>query len=265
MKISPIINFSFIQTRKQNTVNSPLHRNIGLQTDVVSFSRNYSAETPKEKIKKLVPKHKGLIYKKVKDRKDKTIKKVPIKVDIEKSDFGSFDFIHKGKRIGYVILTYIPEDECINEICDYEGSEFLHKNYKDEGVVGDRIEVGFVYNCDEDKYGGIGHLADLIEVAACKELGFEPNVISASTTTAAPIHYKRGKRFIPFEKYCTDDEMKRYKLIGKDPNKIVQKIIKKTPKGEEFNTSSIKIEPLMYMPKEMIQELEEELEKHPIF
>ena len=264
MKIAPI-NFSFVQNKPRNVMYNQAYRSIGLQTDVVCFSRNYSAETPREKMEKLVPKHQGLIYKKVKDRKTKEIKKVPIKVDIEKNGFGTFDFMHKGKKVGYVSLSYIPKDECVDEISDYTGSEFLHKNYKDEGVVGDRIEVGFVYNCNEAIYGGIGHLADLIEVACCKELGFEPNVVSASVVDAAPIHYKRGKRFVPYEQYYTQKEMKDYNLEGKNPNDMIREILENTPKGENFDTSELEVEPLMYMPKEMIKELEEELKEHPIF
>ena len=54
-------------------------------------------------------------------------------------------------------------------------------------------------------------------------------------------------------------------VYGKSPNETIKKIVENTPKGEKFDTSELKNTPLMYMPKEMIKELEKELEEHPIF
>jgi len=210
-----------------------------------------------KKFEKLVPKHKGIIYKKIKDTNGKVINKIPVEVDIVKTKPDKFEFQHNGEFVGSVQLSYISDKKCSND----SGDEF-YKNYIEEGVVGDRIKVDFIENKKAEEYCGIGHLADLIEVACCNELGFEPNVVSESLPEVAPLHYLRGKRFIPFEKYC--NIYKRF-MHEKEPNEIVKEIVEKTPKGEPFDTSAIKYNFIMYMPKEMIKELEEELKEHPIF
>ena len=269
------VNFNGIQLNQKSKVTNPSPRFGQLMQDTVEISKK---ETPAEaqnepfsisdsimnmiygtdKLAQLEPKHKGIIYKKVKDKNGKVIKKVPVKVDIVKSRADKFVFQIKGETIGYVELSYVSGDKCKDDT-----DEILYKNYKEEGVEGDRIVVDFLYNKKPEEYGGIGHLADLLEVAACKKLGFEPNVVSETIDDAAPLHYLRGKRFIPYEKYCDERTLERLK--GKNPNEIVKKVIEDTPEGENFKKPALCSETVMYMPKDMIKELEEELKKHPIF
>jgi len=257
MRINPVQS-NFIQHKPQNTVNRPMLLNNGLQTDTVSFSglfKKEKTESPKKTLKDVVPKHKGIIYKKVKDENGNIIK-TPVEVDIIKRRDGYFDFEKDGKLLGGVTMRYSSKEDNKNyrsRICG---------DYKKEGIVGDRIIAEYIYNCKEEEYGGIGHLADLLEVAVCKELEIEPNVVSWSMPEAAPLHYKRGKRFVPFMRY----NWLYYQKYGfKNPNDIVTEIIEKTPQGKDFDTSKINHCFLTYMPKEMIKELEEELKEHPIF
>ncbi|MBQ6516118.1 hypothetical protein IJI31_02950 [bacterium] len=261
MKITPI-QFNFVQNKPQNTVSNPLRMNNGLQADTVSFSsscRKEKTENPQKTLKDCVPKHKGIIYRKVYDKRGKIIKKEPVEVDIVKDGPDIFTFQVDEESLGYVDLSYLTADECKKIKLN------IYKNYKDEGIEGDRIRVDFVENQEPDEYGGMGHLADLLEVAACKELGIEPNIVSHSKKEAAPLHYLRGKRFIPYEKYCSRSDIRRLDLKGKNPNDTIKEIIKRTPKGEKFNTDELPFAPLMYMPKSMAKELEEELKEHPIF
>ena len=259
MRINPI-QFNFIQTKSQNRGNSPLRMSNPLKADVVNFT-GFNRETPDNKMAKLVPKHKGLIYKKVYDENDNVVDKIPVEVDIVKAEPRLFQFKKDGDIIGYVRLNYVPEEECSEDNpCS------LYKNYKEEGITGARIEVEMIRNAKDDEYGGIGHLGDLIEVAACKELGIKPNIISLSFDDVAPLHYSRGKRFIPYEKYSTPSEMEIFDLAGEKPNDTVREIVENTSKDECYDTSSIKTPFLVaYMPKEMVQKLEEELKGHPIF
>ena len=267
MKIAPI-SFNFIGNYPKNTVNRPLYKMTSLQTDMVSFTANRPPETPYDKMGKLVPKYKGNIYKKITDEDGNVIRKIPVEVDIIKAEPERFEFIHDGEQVGYARLSYIPRKECINEIEDYEGNDPLYKNYKDLGLVGARLEVEYVKNEMDEEYGGIGHLADLLEVACCKELGIKPKVISFSELYAAPFHYKRGKRFVPYEQYCSDNQMKNMDLYGKDFNETVNEIVENTEEGEEYDVPEFKDDaflPLMYMPQEMIRKLQKELKEHPIF
>ena len=270
MNISSLkFNFNILKNNDSNKVTYPLSYKNNQQKDTFTFkgntenscSNDFANEIMQllynnDELNKLVPKHKGVIYKKVKDEKGNVIKKIPVEVDITKPKSDEFHFIKDGKKLGSVKLSYISDEKCKEE-----SSDCTYKNYEEEGIVGDRIVVDYVRNFDEDEYGGIAHLADLIEVAACKELGFKPNVVSLSLEEAAPTHYVRGKRFVPFEKYCR----KLMDIYGKEPNDIVGEIVKNTPKGEKFDTSEIKHSFLTYMPKELIAKYEEELKDHPIF
>ncbi|MBQ6516111.1 hypothetical protein IJI31_02915 [bacterium] len=271
MKINPV-QFNFIQPKPQKTVNRTLLLNNTLTTDTVSFSgvldifRGKKTEEPEKTLDDLVPKHKGIIYKKVTDKNGKIVDKVPVEVDIVKKENPKTEptefFITKDDQLlGYVKLKYYSEKDCKED-----PYRTLCKDFKEEGIKGGRIEVKYIHNFCEDEYAGIGHLADLIEVAACKELGIEPNIVSLSFNNVAPIHYLRGKRFFPYEKYCPDSEMKKHNLYDKNPNDTVREIIENTSKGENFDTSPIKATCLyMYMPKEQVKKLEKELENHPIF
>lgn len=258
------INFNSAYQRPQNRVNTALRLNNQLQSDTVSFTRKSTIEKSRDTLGKLFPKHKGIVYKKVKDENG-NITKVPVEVDIVKSNDDTFEFMLDRESLGYVSLTYISKKDCIKEIKNYDGSDLLHKNYKLYGINGDRIVVDYLLNESGGEYTGIGHLADLLEVAVCKELGIKPNILSISTKKAAPFHYKRGKRFIPYVQYCDKGLMRMHKLYGKYPNELVEEIVKNTPEGKKYDTSSLKVSPLMYMPKEMVKELETELEEHPIF
>ena len=267
MKINPI-QFNYIQTKPQSTVNRPMLMNNGLQTDTVSFSGIFDVfkktKAPEKTLEDLVPQHKGIIYKKVFDQNGEVVDKTPVEVDIvrnDKSDENEF-FIKKDDNVlGNIKLKYYSKKECKEN-----PYRTLCKDFKEENIKGGRIEVKFISNRCPYMYSGIGHLADLFEVAACKELGIEPNIVSLSFINVAPVHYLRGKRFFPYEKYCSDSQMRGYDLYGKNPNDTIKEIIDRTPKGQKFDTSSFKQGfLLMYMPKKQAKELEKELKEHPIF
>ena len=242
MKINSI-QFNFIQNRPQRAVTCPLRMNNSLSADTVSFSGKSDEEDESKKIDDLKPKHKGIIYKKVRDEKGNVIKKIPVEVDIVNWGEGEFQFKLDDECIGYVQLHHIPAEEC-----DKNSWAELYMNYKEEGVVGDRLEVKYLSNQNEEEYGGIGHLADLLEVAACKEMGIKPNVISYAALNASPLHYVRGKRFIPYERYCSIEERDEYDLFDKTPNGTIKKIIENTPKGEKFDMSELEMFSIIYMP-----------------
>lgn len=260
-------NFNCFQNIPKQRATNPCIGLKQLPCDTVSFSGNGKETSSLEqlfkelggydKLEKLEPKHQGTVYKKVRDEKGNVIEKIPVKVDIQKNYCaGSFKFVHDGEIIGTVELSYATNDDC------EKTNAGTRKNYPGQGVTGDRIIVDYINNLKEEEYGGVGHLADLLEVAACKELGIEPNVVSLSLEESVPLHYVRGKRFMPFESYHKE----RFERYGdKQPDDIAKEIVENTKKGEKFDTSSIKDTFITYMPKEMIKELEEELKEHPIF
>jgi len=247
-------------------VNKPIKQLNSREMEVLKNNLNYfktfKAKTPEEESKnylslgKAIPKNKGIAYKKVK-QKNGAIEKIPIKVTIEKESGNEFIFKDGEKVIGGAQLTLITKDD----IPRLFSRQIMLKDYPEVGITGDRIVVNLIKNKDEEKYGGIGHLADLIEVGCCKKLGIEPNIISLSMNTALPIHYKRGKRFIPFELY---DKNLAEKYNNADPNDIVKEIIDNAEETGEFE-NNIEDYFLMYMPKDLVEQYEKELKENPIF
>jgi len=252
MNIIPL-QFNFIKPKPQSAVTSPLRIKNQITADTVSFSGNTEPVKKPDPLDKLIPKHKGIIYKKGTDENGNRTK-TPVKVDIENNKSGLFLFKIGEDIIGGVSMTYLRSNN--------PKEPDLTRDYEEEGIVGDRIYVDYVENYKQEEYGGVAHLADLLEVAACKEFGIDTNVISLSRDEAAPMHYARGKRFIPFEKY--DKELYE-KYDNREPNEVVKNIVERTPKGEKYDTSEIKDMFITYMPKSMAKELEEELKKNPIF
>ena len=258
MNIIPL-QFNFIKSKPQSAVTSPLRMKSPVLKDTVSFSGNTEPVKKPDPLDKLVPKNQGVIYKKVRDKDGNVVKKERVEVDIVKTKANTFQFKKDKKVIGRVELRYIPEESC-GDSSSFGG---LGRNYEEEDITGARLAVDYLYNDCEEEYGGVGHLADLLEVAACKKLGIKPNVISYSVLDAVPLHYMRGKRFIPLNRF--DKKFSKY-YDRENLNEVVREIVEKTPKGQNFDTSSIKAPFFVtYMPKEMIKELEEELKEHPIF
>ena len=127
MRINPI-QVNIFQSKPQNTVSSPLRINNSVQADTVSFTGKAEKKISKEKMGKLVPKHKGIIYRKLQDAEGAVVK-VPVLVDIVKSEPEEFEFKIDGRRIGYARLSYIPKKYCKDEIKDAY-VDCYYKNYE---------------------------------------------------------------------------------------------------------------------------------------
>ena len=144
MKINQV-QFNLIYPKPQSTVNSPLRMKSPILEDTVSFSGNTEPVKKPNPLDKLVPKNKGIIYKKVRDEKGKVIEKVPVKTDIVNDGGGLFLFKIDGKEVGGVLMTCLFDDE------KTEKSE-LTNDYKNEGIVGDRMYVNYVQNDNQEEY-----------------------------------------------------------------------------------------------------------------
>jgi len=154
------------------------------------------------------------------------------------SDFGTFTkyTVHDGRiMIGYV---------------DLKDTE--------KGVV-----VEMIHNNHPELYSGLGKIADQIEVEHCLDRGLNIfTVESEAALNSHAVHYLRGKRFSEIT-----DLKKKSQLIERfgtaNANKIVENIIKTTKKGKEFVTTFFGRIP-MYMPKDMIQVILENIKKNPL-
>lgn len=125
------------------------------------------------------------------------------------------------------------------------------------------IFVEFIENLHPDLYSGFGKLADQIEVEHCLKRGMDTfEINSEAALNSHAVHFLRGKRFKEIRSKSIAKEMMA-KFQTQDPNLIVQKIIKATPKGEKYITNFLgKVS--MFMPKEMINKYLEAIKKTPI-
>ena len=134
--------------------------------------------------------------------------------------------------------------------------EFTRYNVKDKnfpiGYVDlkdtkDGVRVEFIKNNYPQFYKGFGKIADQIEVEHCLARNLDSfEITSEAALNSHALHYKRGKRFKP-------DSI----------NETVKNIIKNTPIGENYHTEFLN-RVQMYMPKEMITRIIENVKKHPL-
>ena len=136
----------------------------------------------------------------------------------------------------------------------------LSNDYKKEDIKGERIIVTWLENTDDKNIGGVGKLADKVAVKYCVENNIEPNIISQAADNSHLAHYSRGKRFIrpklgTLEFYFL---MLRYGTL--DPNKALERLLKKSKRtGKQINLSQWN-ECLfyMYLPKELVEKYKNE-------
>lgn len=109
------------------------------------------------------------------------------------------------------------------------------------------VNVNFIKNYYPELYSGFGKIADQIEVEHCLKRNLsEFEINSYASLNSHALHYLRGKRF-----------------VNPEHNNMVENVIKRTPKGEQFNTRFLgQIE--MFMPKELIKKYIEIIKKSPL-
>ena len=216
------------------------------------------------------PMDKGVIYKKVFNKSTGKTEKIPLLVDIAESQNGistSYYFLEPEtkKEIGFVII-----DDWHKKIFDITNAYAIEDtrlldDFPELGISGDRISIDYLQNNDENQYCGIGKLADQIAVEYCLNEGIEPNILSVAETNSHAAHYKRGRRFLPIDKY--DKDLDYYDFIKEygtdDPNKIIKERIEQTPNGQRVDTSDL-YGLYMYMPSEIVNQYLELIKKHPI-
>ena len=150
------------------------------------------------------------------------VNKTPIDVfileirDNRRKDEVAFHFMSKDlqKEYGYVKLDkdykgYMPE---------------LIRDYPNENIIGERIVVSYLENFDDEKYGGIGKLADKIEVKYCVENDITPNIISVAGDDSHIAHYSRGKRFIKPDKESNAYDFLLRKYGSPNPNRVLHEL-----------------------------------------
>lgn len=191
----------------------------------------------------------GTIYKKVKDSAG-NITKEPIKVNIiphrDNSEMVTYSFFDGKECVGDVM--FLEKFHLTDGLGGCRAGGLL-KDYPEYGIEGNRLLVHMLRNFNEQRYSGIGSLADKIAVEHCIKHGIEPNILSEASYSSHVAHYLRGKRFISSN--------------GQDFNAKIAELIKGRKSGQRINTYD-EVSAITYMPKEMVERIKQNLLEEPI-
>ncbi len=259
MALKPIECDTFEKTQKENNTVEIEFNHLSAKTKMPKRIRAFQN-----------PSDKGIVYKKVVNKETGKTEKIPLIVDIAESKDGistSYYFLDPKTKeeIGFVIIDdWRKKIFDITDTHKFEDTRLLD-DFPTLGVEGDRISIDYLQNNDEEKYCGIGKLSDQIAVEYCINEGIKPNILSLAETNSHAAHYKRGRRFLPVDKY--DKDLDYYDFVKEygtdDPNKIIEERIAATPEGQKVDTSDL-YGLYMYMPSEIINLYLEMIKKHPV-
>ena len=211
----------------------------------------------------------AVIYKKVLNKNTNIVEKIPYSVGIAKSEdhwkttFHIIDNDTK-KEIGFVCICDWQKAKNYKYISFITDSN-LQKNYPEYGINGNRISIDYVKNNFPAEYSGLGKISDQIAIEYCLKNNIKPCIVSMVDGNSHAAHYKRGRRFLPVDKY--DKDLDYYDFVKEygtdDPNKIIEERIAATPEGQKVDTSDL-YGLYMYMPSEIINLYLEMIKKHPV-
>ncbi len=222
---------------------------------------------------KFHPDNVATVFRKVKDRSTGNIKRVPFKVRVLTSSDNewttTYHFMSNDlkKEVGYVSIGDYRLLEKNNK------NEFLRtkfydrpllKNYKRQGVTGDRIKILYLQNSDDTVYSGIGLLADRLAVEYCLKNNLPLNIVSDADIGSHIAHYKRGKRFLPFTKGWYNSAAFFEKYNDLNPNRVIRNLLFSSVKNNEMiDLSGLGALP-MYLPKKLAQKYAQLAKSSPI-
>lgn len=235
--------------------------------------QNIILESLKNADEKLVleynPLNIGTVLQKVGKRK-----KQPLEVAVLRSTnkaATSYYFMTKDlkEQVGFLKIT---DPQLLKKISRKDFNDelkgfYLLDDFPEYGVKGKRILVDYLKNQNEEKYSGIGVLADRICVEYCMQRKMKPMIVSESVMgngrEGAPhiAHYKRGKRFLPLrDKAAKEVFIEEYGEV--DTNKVIEKLLE-TKKGKWTDTADWGLAP-MYLPENKIREYMKMAKNEPI-
>ena len=213
------------------------------------------------------PAQKAVIYKKVFNPETKTIQKIKQTVNIAVSKDKWYTTYHllepqTNRELGYVTICDFEKAKNYKFSSLFMDSK-LSKDYPEAEIFGPRISIEYLQNNFENEYSGIGKTADQIAIEYCIQNNINPQIVSLAEEGSLIAHYKRGRRFLGFEK--ENNEIK--KLINDygtdDPNEIIAKMISNTKNSEHINCDALG-SLYMYMPQNIIEKYIKLIKESPI-
>lgn len=153
------------------------------------------------------------------------------------------------KDYGYVWFT-TPQYQGITE-CDLKNTDMSEINMGKERVI-----VQYLKNYDDKNIGGVGKLADKLEVKYCFENNIEPNIISDADKNSHVAHYKRGKRFITPPVGSSEYNFLVDKYGSPNPNEVLEELIEHSD-GEKIDLTGWEFM-VMYLPYNLIEKYKNE-------
>lgn len=198
------------------------------------------------------PNRNGTIYVSKINKKTGDIVRKPMKVNIMSSFDGkyqtTFHFMKPdlSKELGYVSIIDLK-------------MQGLQRGLKNPPP---QITVDYLENWNDQKYHGIGELADRLCIEYCLKKGYPPAVVSYADIGSHIAHYKRGKRFFPLEKDSLTYNYFKENYNCTDLNKIIKTLLQKS-NGRHVSIDNWGITK-MYMPKKLIDKYVKIIEKEPL-
>ncbi len=139
------------------------------------------------------------------------------------------------EQVGHVTFALLDEPKKYDSC--YEGYEKkVLDDYPELDIVGPRLVVDYLKNNNEQKYGGVGLLADRLSVKHCLDNGFPPLIISEAVKNSHIAHYKRGKRFLPLKPESDEYNFFMKKYGSADVNMIIKTGLEQS-NGEKLDIS----------------------------
>ena len=182
-----------------------------------------------------------------------THESIPVNIltcsNAEKKGHVVYEFMSKDLKQNYGYVWFSTPQR--TEKLDRE----LAKDHPEAGIVGDRLIVEYLRNINPQRFGGVGKLADKLEVKYCLDNNIEPNIVSYADYGSHLAHYKRGKRFFVPDRYTYDYCNMMVKYNNPDPNAVLEDYI--VANKDEGIDSGFNLLP-MYLPKSLIDKYSEE-------
>jgi len=180
------------------------------------------------------------------------VNKKPIKTVILKTFNGSngygYNFMSEDLKQEYGYLSFSVYNNKTPSLMAFE--ELLEDRPK-QGIVGPKLVVDYVQNWNDNKIGGLGHLADKLTVKYCLDNNLPVNIVSVADRGSHMAHYLRGKRFFPLEEGTHEYMFYKEKYGKTDINKILEEYLPKLKHNQKLKLDMGFLP--MYMPQKLVQ------------
>lgn len=261
---------TFVSTIKPNANMKPVKFSVYNYTNAARYSCDFQADLTKaqtfvlQKVKEpnfpvnvtpqmtvyYNPKRIGQVFEKVFNPQTLKTEKKPLEVNI----LQAFDGVWE------TTFYFMKKDlsECVGYVTIGDWQKLAAAN---GGKAKKGITISFLQNHDNNKYAGIGKLADRLEIEYCLKNNIKPLIRSESDPGAHIAHFLRGKRFYPPNKgHARNFFLRKYK--SDNLNEIIPRLLAQS-NGKKIDIHDWYIVD-MYLPQRVVEKHIKEIKRKPI-